>query len=155
MPPFHSGGAAPRSAPAAIIAMPRVWQTARKKLRHLRVPDMPDRITLSRTKGWKMPPNTVKVDRSTIWGNPWRLEEFYRPGYNTTADAQIEAVRRFRAALAGFYLNGSHCPPRAHPASRIGRILRHLPELRGKNLACWCKPGTPCHADVLLELANA
>jgi hypothetical protein len=28
-------------------------------------------------------------------------------------------------------------------------------ELRGKNLACWCKPGEPCHADVLLELANA
>lgn len=27
--------------------------------------------------------------------------------------------------------------------------------LRGKNLACWCKPGTPCHADVLLEIANA
>jgi hypothetical protein len=26
--------------------------------------------------------------------------------------------------------------------------------LRGKNLACWCKPGEPCHADVLLEIAN-
>jgi hypothetical protein len=26
--------------------------------------------------------------------------------------------------------------------------------LRGKNLACWCKLGEPCHADVLLELAN-
>jgi hypothetical protein len=31
----------------------------------------------------------------------------------------------------------------------------HLADLRGKNLACWCKPGDPCHADVLLELANA
>ena len=29
-----------------------------------------------------------------------------------------------------------------------------LDELRGKNLACWCKAGTPCHADVLLKLAN-
>ena len=29
-----------------------------------------------------------------------------------------------------------------------------LPELRGKDLACWCKEGEPCHADVLLELAN-
>ena len=35
------------------------------------------------------------------------------------------------------------------------RILDRLPELRGKDLACWCKPGAPCHADVLLELANA
>lgn len=30
--------------------------------------------------------------------------------------------------------------------------VRH--ELRGKDLACWCKPGAPCHADVLLEIAN-
>lgn len=29
-----------------------------------------------------------------------------------------------------------------------------LSVLRGKNLACWCKVGDPCHADVLLELAN-
>jgi hypothetical protein len=27
-------------------------------------------------------------------------------------------------------------------------------ELRGKNLACWCPEGSPCHADVLLEIAN-
>jgi hypothetical protein len=29
-----------------------------------------------------------------------------------------------------------------------------LSSLRGKNLACWCRAGTPCHADVLLEVAN-
>ena len=34
-------------------------------------------------------------------------------------------------------------------------ILSALPSLRGKDLACWCKPGEPCHADVLIELANA
>jgi hypothetical protein len=28
-------------------------------------------------------------------------------------------------------------------------------ELRGKNLACRCKLGAPCHADVLLQMANA
>lgn len=33
-------------------------------------------------------------------------------------------------------------------------VLYHLPKLRGKNLACWCKPDAPCHADVLLELAS-
>lgn len=31
----------------------------------------PTRVQLSRAKGWRMPPNTVKVDRSTRWGNPW------------------------------------------------------------------------------------
>jgi hypothetical protein len=33
-------------------------------------------------------------------------------------------------------------------------ILTHLPELRGKHLACWCPLTAPCHADVLLRLAN-
>jgi hypothetical protein len=33
-------------------------------------------------------------------------------------------------------------------------IRENIGQLRGKNLACWCKPGAPCHADVLLELAN-
>ena len=28
-------------------------------------------------------------------------------------------------------------------------------ELSGKNLACWCPLNEPCHADVLLEVANA
>ena len=32
---------------------------------------MPLRIQLSRRKGWRMPPNTVKVDRTTKWGNPF------------------------------------------------------------------------------------
>ena len=35
------------------------------------------------------------------------------------------------------------------------RLLRnHARELRGKNLACWCKAGEACHADPLLELAD-
>lgn len=34
----------------------------------------PVRVQLSRTRGWRMPPNTVKVDRSTRWGNPWTAE---------------------------------------------------------------------------------
>jgi hypothetical protein len=29
-----------------------------------------------------------------------------------------------------------------------------LSPLAGKNLACFCAPGQPCHADVLLEIAN-
>lgn len=33
-------------------------------------------------------------------------------------------------------------------------ILSRLHELRGKNLACWCPLNQPCHADVLLKLAN-
>lgn len=117
--------------------------------------DRPIRIQLSRTKGWKMPANTVKVDRSTIFGNPFHWAEFYFPGINTREDECAEAVRRFRASVIGFDSNGCHCRPVAHPDSKIGQIISQAPiQLRGKNLACWCKPGSPCHADVLLEIAN-
>ena len=37
---------------------------------------------------------------------------------------------------------------------RADWLRAHLPELRGKNLACFCPLDQPCHADVLLELAN-
>jgi Domain of unknown function (DUF4326) len=33
-------------------------------------------------------------------------------------------------------------------------LMRSIGELRGRNLACWCAPQA-CHADVLIELANA
>jgi hypothetical protein len=33
--------------------------------------------------------------------------------------------------------------------------LPAIETLRGKNLACWCPLDQPCHADVLLEIANA
>lgn len=108
---------------------------------------MVERIRLSRAKGWRMPPDTVKVDRSTPWGNPWRIGE---PGIPDAA----EAVRRFRAALMGYDVNGTFVPPIAHPESRIGWIIANIGRLQGKNLACWCPLDGPCHADVLLELAR-
>lgn len=97
---------------------------------------MPERIQLKRSKGWRMPPNTVKVDRTTRWGNPYRVG---MPGVPDRATA----VALFRAAL----VEGS-LPPTFDLT-----VIAH--ELRGKNLACWCRIAEPCHADVLLTLANA
>jgi hypothetical protein len=114
---------------------------------------MPERIQLSRAAGWRMPPNTVKVDQTTKWGNPWVVGSIGIP------DA-AEAVRRFRASVIGFESNGCWCPPNASPDSYIGRIIARAPiDLRGKNLACWCEiishgAYVTCHADVLLSLAN-
>lgn len=96
---------------------------------------MPERIQLSRARGWRMPPNTVKVDRSTRYGNPWRAGMF-------TDFTAADAVARFR----GWMENRPEC--------RNSYPVPSLTELRGKSLACWCKVGDPCHADVLLELAN-
>lgn len=85
-----------------------------------------------------MPPNTVSVARPSIYGNE------YRVGIHGTAE---ECVAKFRADFEDA-LNG---PIGIHMA--LIRTL--LSKIRGKNLACWCRPGDPCHADVLLELANA
>lgn len=98
------------------------------------------RIQLKRTKGWRMPPNTVKVDRSTRWGNPWPIGE-WGPGIRMALDA-IGAVGLFRQMTADAEMRGWA----GYPAD--------LSPLSGKNLACWCSIDHPCHADVLLELAN-
>ncbi len=118
----------------------------------------PERIQLKRTKGWRMPENTVNVARPTIWGNP-----FYVSKWRDAATC----VALFRDTVRGIWnpATSAHLPDAWHKGSyedhqrwlvRFGNHpLRDLEYLRGKNLACWCKLGGPCHADVLLELANA
>lgn len=88
---------------------------------------MPERIQRKRSKGWRIPPGAVYVGRPTKWGNPFPTAQQYQ-----------------RWLLAG---------PMTVDDPRH-RILSDIHELRGKTLACWCAPGSPCHADVLLELAN-
>ncbi len=104
------------------------------------------RIQLRRTKGWRMPPDTLKADRTTMWGNPFAHQ-----------DPAI-AVRMFRAWLIGSMRTATifDCTVvlPGDLASRRARMRAELPMLRGYSLACWCRPGAPCHADVLLELAN-
>lgn len=104
----------------------------------------PQRIQLSRLRGWRMPPNTVSVARPTKWGNPFVVNP------NVTAGSKDG--------------RGNRCLPTAERAVEMfRRMLDAVPEfaaearaeLRGKNLACWCPIGSACHADVLLELANA
>jgi len=100
--------------------------------------DAPRRIQRQRSKGWRMPPNTVSVCRPGKFGNPFKVTE---------DRSHAQAVSAFRIWLA---VEG--CT--ADMPERKQRILESLHELRGKNLACYCKEGSPCHADVLLELAN-
>lgn len=90
----------------------------------------PVRVQRKRTKGWRMPPDTIYVGRGTQWGN------VHRPGCGPCCHDAGDAVRLFRADVErGEYGD--------------------LAALRGKNLACWCRLDQPCHADVLLEFANA
>ena len=87
------------------------------------------------------------VTRPGKWGNPFSIDDVAaRYSLDRTA-AQAKAV-----AMAGEWLRGQLDKKLSPgPAPSRGEIRA---ELAGHNLACWCKPGTPCHADVLIELAN-
>ena len=104
---------------------------------------MPKRIQRKRTKGYRMPEGVVCVGRGTKWGNCFAIGSFVRsissalPSDCVKVDATL-AVALYRAWLLGMV--------------RDGRL--DLSELRNKDLACWCKEGQPCHADVLLEFSN-
>lgn len=95
----------------------------------------PKRVQLRRTKGWRKPADAVVVARPSKWGNPDRVGDPH-PLTGEPMDAE-EVVFRYRA---------SGCGPVTH-----GDVRR---ELRGKDLACWCPLDSPCHGDVLLEVAN-
>jgi uncharacterized protein YfaA (DUF2138 family) len=100
----------------------------------------PIRIQRKRTKGWKMPKNTVYVGRPSKFGNPFvvgKLPQGDWAGIVAFPVTVEQAVGLYRRYFAETW--------------RMGVIQE---ELRGKNLACWCEPSKPCHADVLLEIAN-
>lgn len=86
-----------------------------------------------------MPANTVYVGRGSKFGNPYDWRQGLEVG--NEAWAKGAAVDLYREFLR------SHRGPSAPTDDEIAA-------LRGKNLACWCKQEEPCHADVLLALAN-
>jgi hypothetical protein len=127
----------------------------------------PARIQLSRRRGFRLQEASlalnglpaVNVARPSVWGNPYSVEVFGRE----------RAVKLFDNTVRGHWSPGLfdseaddtlmdrayrlHCAFRkrlgAYDAVQWARA-----GLGGRNLACWCKPGEPCHADVLLKLAN-
>lgn len=123
---------------------------------------MPKRIQRRRTKGWRMPPNTVSVTRPGFFGNHyrvWRDDDrqwtvswrgcHYTPDDNTKLSAQALAVKMYRDDVQ---TEGPHNHRGIDPVPTHSDIIKHL---RGRNIACFCKEGDPCHGDVLLEIANS
>jgi len=105
----------------------------------------PVRVQRSRKKGWKMPPNTVSVARPSIFGNPWKVGPI----------SAKQAVTLFRTWLVDEHALDAYLGEKAGPMSvRRRKLLAALQKLGGKNLACFCPLDHPCHADVLLEIAN-
>lgn len=115
----------------------------------------PERIRLSRKGGWRKPEDTVVVARPSLWGNPFPIEVY--------GDAQaIDLHRRWLVGdmSAADSAQLARSDRWSDPARQVSlwalrsRVIESLPVLRGKNLACWCRLEGPCHADVLLALAN-
>jgi hypothetical protein len=118
---------------------------------------------MTRNRPWRAQhPDAVIVDRRTKWGNPFVVGEPYRwdflcwpypirPGWvpsvvlggaaRVVAD-RAQAVELFRAWLENGNQNARDF---AWSARR---------DLAGRDLACWCPLDGPCHADVLLAIAN-
>lgn len=113
-----------------------------------------------------MPEGAIYVGRPSKWGNPFEVYKCPCCGHWDARDengtgylvdhgvakrfrvhpedhqfAAREAVELFRA----LYLGGRLIAERS---------VEGLAELRGRDLACWCPLDQPCHADVLLEIAN-
>lgn len=96
------------------------------------------RIQRKRTRGWRMPEGAIFVGRPSRYGNPFIISEH---------QTREQVVDNFRQALHDGRLQIS-----------VARVRR---ELAGRDLACWCRltdkhgDPVPCHADVLLEVANS
>lgn len=113
---------------------------------------MPQRIQLRRTKSWRKPAGAVVVARPSRWGNPFRVVDCIDAGFASDEDqARRVCVDAFRD-----WLNGNRWADASGEAAerRYDEYRSRIPELRGKDLACWCPLDQPCHADVLLDIAN-
>jgi hypothetical protein len=115
----------------------------------------PLRIQRRRVKGWHMPACAVYVGRPTKWGNPFTRRRVINWDLGDYQDDRLaiwreEAVALFRLWAAGA-LESTYYDDPFWPLSPC---VLDFHELSGKHLACWCRLDQPCHADVLLALAN-
>ena len=110
------------------------------------------RIQVRRTKGWRKPEGAVVVARPSKWGNPFRVGDCIEAGFaSDEQQARVVVVHAFADWLRGDRWADGSGP---HADKRHLDYLASIPELRGHDLACWCPLDQPCHADVLLVLAN-
>jgi hypothetical protein len=110
----------------------------------------PVRLQLSRRAGFNLQAMSqstnglpaIHVGRPGPWGNPFVVGKHGDAAY---------CVDLYKALLAGLLRVGAD--PNVEALESTRRFIdENGHELRGHNLACWCKPGAPCHADVLLKL---
>jgi len=109
----------------------------------------PKRIQMTRSRPWRHEhPDAVIVDRRTKWGNPYRVGGL---AIVTSDGRERQVLRDLSPAMAvhlyRLWVWNWDIADLSHPVLNVG-------ELAGRDLACWCPLDAPCHADVLLEIAN-
>lgn len=121
----------------------------------------PKRIQRKRTRGFRLaeatdnPNGVVYVGRPTKWGNPWSVKDALESGMFKPEYAHEVVAKEFRAWLTREVIpNDEQFGIYKRIILQKAFIRRNLHTLKGKDLACWCNLETPCHADILLELAN-
>lgn len=109
-------------------------------------------VQRQRTRGWRMPEGAIYVGRPTRWGNPYVVKKLGPQRYavfslNGEQLGTAKLDKRSAAELAVL-----------HYRLMMERVVKDEPhaldELIGHQLACWCPVGSPCHRDVLIQMAN-
>jgi hypothetical protein len=132
----------------------------------------PQRIQLRRTRGWRKPDGAVVVARPSRWGNPFLVGswigihgtdvdgmQFETGPIPMTAEMAVAAYRDLMTGRLGLDAAPDHLD--GEDPAYITEWREALAELTGRDLACWCRlvdqygQPVPCHADVLLDLANS
>lgn len=124
----------------------------------------PRRIQLHAERGWRLPPQARSVACPSPWANPFRIGA--PCGFRKDGAPQIPALSReqalamFERLCRGELADDMHPHGykwlkrlrRRYPGRTVAQVIRA--ELGGRDLACFCAPGSACHAEVLLRLAN-
>jgi hypothetical protein len=104
-----------------------------------------------------MPENTLYVGRPGEFGNPFVKGDYVMLGKGGSGWAFLKCLSEEHRTAAFTLVKDN-----AHAVELYKEYLKRFPlrkekieKLKGKNLACWCKEGDPCHADVLLEMVSS
>lgn len=127
---------------------------------------MAERIQRKRTKGWRKPEGAVYVGRGSRYGNPFRIYK----GHTSVGPMWHVAVNTWghiaaEECIHGYVTSSNPLKPNAvvilyrnmlevRHMDDPDRLREWLSPLVGRDLMCWCPLERPCHADVLLEIAN-
>lgn len=116
----------------------------------------PQRLVLSRKRGFDLQEASRRlnglpaqvVSRPSKWGNPFTIADM-----EARYGLDKEAARRKSIELFGQWMDGT-LPQELSPGPPLDRAAIRA-ELGNRNLACWCSLDGPCHAEILLRIANA